>query len=346
MFHKRNMALSAVLGLSMLAFGSPSYAFDFESLLRNYLGGTLGTVTSDQANLKTSINTRQAQLEADIQAGAKSGQLTPQEETDLLHQLNHVALLEGTALADGNLSIAETNNIVDELTNVSGRLHTYLTNSSVTGYAATSVSLPASTRWTQWSRRYTGTGSGDTAISNQLAVQAIIDTHQAQLDASIEQGLVNGTLTWQDSHALRTEVSKVNADETTFLADGKLSFTEQQQLTDQLASIDALLKARTTLPVAYSRPGNGHGHAYGRRRGGNRYGSPLLRRIEAGVTSGRLTRKEADRLVRLESQALDIDRQLRSTGARISYQEESRLLGMRDRLTARINATLSAKDIY
>lgn len=343
MFGKRSLALSAAL--SMLALGSPSYAFDFDTLLRNYLGGTaLPVVTNEQAELKTSINTRQAQLETEIEAGVRSGQLTTTEERDLRNALNHVAFLEGTALADGNLNAGETQGLVEDLTTVSRRLNAYLTNNTVTGFAATTTGVPASTSLSSWLQRYVGTGGGDTVVSNQAAVQAILDTRQAQLDGAVEEAMINGTLTWDDAHSLRTELTRIQTNESSMLADGRLTISEEQQLVAQLNSLDSLLKARVTTQVSVNSP---RGNAYGRRgRSVNRMQSALRRRIDRGVSTGKLTRQEADRLLAQEAQVRQLELQLRTSGRRLTYSEENRLLARLDRLSENLNKQLTDRQIW
>lgn len=338
MFGKRGLAMSAALG--MVALGSPSYALDFESLLRNYLGGTTQPlVTSQQAELKLAINDRQAQLERDIEAGVRSGQLTAAEETDLRNALNHVGFIEGTALSDGTLTSAETDQVIDDLTNVSNRLHTYLSNATVSGYAAT---MPRGGNWSSWLGRYTGRGRGDVAVSNQPAVQAIIDTRQAELGAAIEQGMVQGTLNWDDARSMRSELTKNQTLESTMLADGKLTVSEEQQLVASLNSLDTLLKSKTVAASTTTASYRGRHH----RGGVNRTQSAIRRRIDRGVASGKLTRTEADRLLSQESQIRDLERQMRGTGRGLSYSEQSRLMSRLDRLSANLNRQLTDKQIW
>ncbi len=345
MLGKRNsLALSAAL--SFLAMGSPSYALDFDSLLRNYLGNRYPGVSVDsQADIKTTINNRQGQVEQEIEAGAASGQLTASEEQELRSQLNNVAFLEGTYLADGTLAPNEIQSIVDELTNTSRKLQTYLTNTAVTGFAAT-VRPSGSGYYRDMLGRYGGRRSDEAAAANQVAIKAIIDTRQAELDSKISTGLANGSLSLNDVHTLRAEFQKIHTNEVNFLSDGRLSYSEEKQLTDALAALDTLIQSHSARWTANNR---GRGNAYGRYRRSSQvrgYSSLLRQRIETGISSGRLTRSEAARLRQMEVRTSDLERQLRISGGRLTQQEERRLLTQLDRLNGQITRELNDKQIW
>lgn len=338
------LALSAAV--SLLVMGSPSYALDFDSLLRNYLGNRYpGSVVDSQADIKTTINNRQGEVEQEIEAGSASGQLTTAEEQELRAQLNHVAFLEGSYLTDGTLAPNEIQSLVDELTNTSRKLQTYLTNTAVTGYAGT-VRTSRHGSYRDMLGRYGGRRSDEAAASNQTAIKAIVDSKQAELDSKIQTGLANGSLTLTEARNLRIELQKIHASESSFLADASLSYSEEKQLTDQLASLDRLIQAQTARWTARN---HGRGHGYGRNRTTSEvrgYSSLLRQRIETGISSGRLTRTEASRLRQLEAQTSGLERQLRATGGRMTHQEERQLLSQLDNLNAKITRELNDKQIW
>lgn len=338
MIGKRTLALSAALGI--IGFGTPSYSLDFDTILRQYLGVPNTAALDSQNDIKTSINTRQAQLEAEVEAGARSGHLTPAEETELRGNLNNIALVEGAALADGNLTPAEISNLVNELTNASTKINTYLVNATVTGYASTRHP-GGSTGWSGMYRNYRGRGAGDEVVANQAAVQALIDSRRAQLSTSIESSLVSGRIDWQDASRLKTELQRISTQEVGFLADAKLTITEEKTLTDALSALDSQLQSQ----IAWGNR-RGRGNAYGRRNQVNRYQSALARRIDKGVSSGRLTAAEASRLRTLEAQTRTLEAQLRSSGGRLSYSEERQLMTRLDRLSARITRELTDKQVW
>ncbi len=345
---RSSLALSAAM--SLLAMGSPSYALDFDSLLRTYLGNKYpGVNVENQADIKTTINNRQAQVEQQIEAGAASGQLTAAEEQELRDQLNHVAFLEGSYLADGTLSPTEIQSLVDELTNTSRKLQTYLANSAVTGYAG-SVHTSGRAGYRDMLGKYGGRHSGETGASNQAAIKAVLDSKQAELDSKIATGLANGSLTLTQTRNLRVELQKIRVNEVAALADGRMNYSEEKQLTDQLASLDTSIQAQTARWMANNR-GRGHGRGYG--YGQNRtassvsgYSSLLRQRIETGVSSGRLTRSEASRLREMESQTSSLQAQLHASGGRLSHAEERQLLAELDALNAKITKDLNDKEIW
>lgn len=317
--------------LAAVASASPALAFDWQDLLRTYLSsGQAGTSEPEQALIKTNINTRQAQLEREIESGVASGQLTPQEETQLRMQLNAVAALEGNYLADGNLSGNETRHLVEELSNVSRTLNTYLTNASNTG--------SGTSRHDWWFRKYVGSGSPDAVPGNQRLIQANIDARQAELDSSIEQAVLNGRISWNKAREFRSELNRIANLERTYLADGRLSYREEEQLTNDLRNLNTRVQSEVA-----------------NRYGGRRYASRgrsidqqqswIRRRLETGLRSGRLTQSEYRRLVRDAEKIETLESKLRTSGRRLSFNEEKLVLAELDDLTRKVNRELTDRNV-
>ena len=339
--HLKQTAMIAFVSLAV--FAPPGYCLNFDDLLRTYLGTSTGASTdispSEQGIIKTNINTRQAQLESQMNAGVTSGQLTPSEEQDLRAMLNRIGAQEGTYLADGNYSRWEVQNMLEELNNFSLRLNTYLTN------ATTTVSLPGGGSWgssNSWSRRYRNNGNyGEGGYMNNLRqFQADVDAKQALIDSSITDATNAGRLSWSQSAQLRTELQTIANNETTFTADGRLSRSESEQLVSQL---DALSAKVTSMSEWRG----------GRRR--DRYGryntsvdtrqSLLRQRINAGMSSGRLTRSEATRLLADESRIASMEARLRASGNRLSFDEQRRILNELDVLNIRVSKELNDRQV-
>lgn len=335
---------SALLVVSALVSVAPCYSLNFDDLLRTYLGaGTRnGQISaSEQGIIKTNINTRQAQLESQMQAGVASGQLTPQEATDLKTQLDQIANLEGQFLSDGNYTSYEVQTLLDDLNNFSMRLNTYLTNASTTA----SIPVPGATtpnpQGRSWYRRYSRDNDG--YLSNLTAFQADIDTKQAQLDAAITQATVQGTINWTETNSLRAELNRIAQNESQFTTRGRLSYRESQQL---ITDLDALNTRLTTLT---SRPRNNRWDRGGRhsRSGGriNEQQSLLRQRIQAGINSGKLTRVESTRLLNEEAKISAMEERLRSSGNRLTFDEQRRLFTELDVLSTKINKELFDKQV-
>lgn len=323
----KKVVLISLASISLIGAPLSASALDFESLLRSYLG-TGGTGNLNQNLVKTNINTREAQIESEISAGVTAGQLNMQEENDLRAELNRIETLEGQYLSDGNLTNVETQQLVDELTNLTTRMQTYLTNSATTG--------TGTANYRDWFRRYGGpTASGS---KNQAERQAHLDTRQAELNARIEQGVTSGRLNANESSRLRAELNKIANDETAALADGRLSYNEQQQL---LASLDTLNnKITQEMSDQNWRRRNRHGG------GINQQQSLLRQRINAGIRSGKLTRSEANSLLFKEQQIADLEARLRGSGGGLSFQESRRLNQELAQLSRDVSRQLADKDVW
>ena len=333
---------SLLLVISALVSIAPSYSLNFDDLLRNYLGA--GTRTSDipaseQAIIKTNINMRQAQLESQMQAGVASGQLTPAEASDLKIQLDQIANQEGQFLSDGSYSRFEVQAMLDSLNNFSSRMNTYLTNATTTA----SIPVPGATtpvgQGRSWYRRYSRNNDG--FLNNLAAFQADIDTKQAQLDAQITEATVQGRINWNETSSLRAELNRIAQNESQFTNRGRLSYSESQQL---ITELDALSTKLTTM---MNRPRNGRWDRGGRQHGGNInvHQSLLRQRINAGISSGRLTRAEASRLLNEETRIAQLEDRLRASGNRLSFDEQRRLYSELDQLSAKINKELNDRQV-
>lgn len=336
---------SVLLVISALVTVAPCYSLNFDDLLRSYLGA--GTKTSEipaseQGIIKTNINTRQAQLEAQMQAGVASGQLTPQEATDLKANLDQIALLEGQYLADGNYNRFEVQTLLDDLNNFSMKLNTYLTNASTTA----SIPVPGATtplpQGKSWYRRYSRDNDG--YLSQLAAFQADIDTKQAQLDAQITEATVQGRINWSETNSLRAELNRIAQNESQFTSHGRLSYRESQQLIQDLDALTVRLTTLTSRPRSHRWDRGGRHH-----RGGSTFidqnQSLLRQRIQAGINSGRLTRSEATRLLNDESRIATLEERLRTSGRGLSFDEQRRLFSELDALSTKLNKELFDKQV-
>lgn len=332
----KSAGIVAILACAVLA--PSALAIDYLDLMKGYLKNSVGGTTSPQTDalIKTNINTRQAQLESEVQAGVRSGQLTTQEESDLRAELNRIAAAEGNYLSDGALTTWEVQVLLDDMQSFSRRLEAYLTNSNV---ATNSTNPWSHNSYNCWRGR-----NSDDAISNQAQLQASVDTRQAALDSQIEQSLSSGIIRWSDARTLETELNAIAAKETTFTADGRLSYREANELLADLDALDAKVKAHI---ATYDRNRRDWGRNRDRGRGRGHYRnynatqSALRQRIDFGLKSGKLTRIEADRLIRDEQRIADLEAQLRFSGGRLSYSEERRLLNELDNLSRSITKELN-----
>ncbi|HEY9783986.1 MAG TPA: hypothetical protein V6D17_01200 [Candidatus Obscuribacterales bacterium] len=328
---------TAVASLLMAAAAAaPAFAFDWQDLLKNYLHSSQPTgVTADQSTVKSNINARQAQLESEIDAGVASGQLTDLEEKDLRADLNRVAALEGNYLVDNQLTGPEIHSLVEELANVSRRMQTYLTNTTTTG--------TGTTRHDWWVKKYVGSGAPDAIPSNQRLLQANIESRMAELDTKIDQALSNGRLGWSEARSLRSELNRIRNLETQYLADATLSFSEEQQLTHDLQHLNGNIDREIAEANRYA--GRHQWRRYGSRDSVDSRQAWLRRRIDQGRASGQLTRKEYQKLIDDVHRIDALEIQLRGTGARLSYNEERKLLAELDDLSRRVEKELNDRQV-
>lgn len=325
-------------------------AVDLDSLMRTFLGGSKATVSPAMQNvIKTNINTRQAQLEQEIQAGVTSGQLSPSEEADLRADLNQIAGLEGQYLMDGQLDSMETQDLLDELTRLTQKLQTYMTNATNVG--------TGTHHHRDWFRTY----GGPNGHSNQQERIAHLDAKRAELDARIEQGVVSGYLNPDESANLRNQLAQVGIKQSQMTADGRLSFDEQSEILNSLNLLESQIasaiangeqRARTASNSWSGACGRGRGHKrdWNRVRRGsaiNDQQSLLRQRIYSGIKDGKLTPTEADRLLSKEQQIASLEARLRSNSSGLLTYDQSRvLLHQLDDLSRDINKQLRDKQIW
>lgn len=328
MLTKRSLVLSAAL--SMLSV-SPCYALDFSALVDKLLSPNNASWTTDQTTLRVTLKNREAELDRQIEAGARSGMLTTQEQADLRNQLLSVERQEGQYLADGNMSRTDARDLVDALNRVSRNLNVYLTNRSTTGYAATNIpsNVPPGKGWGYWSQH--NRGSADDAPRDQISTQAMIDTKQAEIDSSLTRALTSGQITAAQSTSLRARLNAIALEESRAQADGKLTYKERDQLMDKLNGVDTSL--RTSMrPIATRWTPYGNNPTQAR--------SYIEQRIQAGIASGRLSRRQADEFTKQVRQINSMEAQMRNDGMVYTPTEQRTILAKLDELSDRLNRAL------
>jgi len=323
---------------------SPAFAIDFDSLVRSFTGGNTGATSSFSQNfIRTNLNAKRTQLETDITSGIASGQLTSDEAADLRNDLNKITMDDSSFSSDANLTRYETQNLIDQYEAASRKLNAYLTNVA----ANTSVIGGATGDTGQWFKRY---GHGKRS-ANQAERRARIDTLQAEIGSLISTGVYSGKLNQVESTNFRNELNAVNLQETTALRDNRLSSEETDVLANRLVSLKTAVTDATNRP---SWGGNWGGNWGGRRgRGGrgnthaqiNTQQTLLAQRINAGIASGQLTRAEADRLLADEAKINSLNAQMTSSGGRLTWEEQKRILNELDQLSRKINKELYDRQV-
>lgn len=179
--------------------------------------------------------------------------------------------------------------------------------------------------------------AGALAIGAPASAQSwqSINQRQANLDARIDAGVRNGSLTRAEASSLRAEFNALARLEARYRASNGLSLAERRDLDRRFDALSARIR--------YERNDRD-----GRWDNGwqpiNQRQNMLENRINAGIRSGRLTWREAHQLRAEFNEIARIEARYRRNG--LSYAERRDLDRRFDRLTARLEASLRDRDRY
>lgn len=142
---------------------------------------------------------------------------------------------------------------------------------------------------------FAGTGLLSQAMAQNTNTPGI-DRSQEEIGARIEQGLASGRITPSEAQVLYQRQREIQFRENRFKADGSASPQERQQLRQDLDGLRAEVDRAITNPrvVAPQQAGNTPGIDKREMR--------IRDQIEEGVRSGRLSERQARRLLRRERQ--------------------------------------------
>lgn len=321
-------SLPAILCLaSTLLIAPASTAFDFGDMLKNYFGTAMpDKPAADQELIRSNLDTRRAQLSRQIAAGVTSGQLTPPEEGELRADLDRITSLQTSLMSDGVLSNTEVQSLLNELTNFSAKLNSYLSN--------TDTRSNSTYKNDDYYRDYFRTGNRQDFQRRSSDIRANIDSRQAQIDSAIMSGISSGRLSWNDAQNFRGELKRIESVQQS--SGGRLRYDQAQQLMSDLDSLN------TRVTSAVGGPAVSTNYDQGRQR----RGSYLRRRIERARASGRLTGPDLDRLWGIEQQVSDLENQFQTTGLTLPLDEQRRLRRQIDGLQRDASQTLDDHQAY
>ncbi len=251
------------------------------------------------------VNERQDSLDARIDAGIRSGQLTRAEADRLRGEFRDISRLEAQYRMNG------------------------LDRNEVADLDARFDRLSAQIRVERADNQGRGDGRGR---GGNTPAAWNINERQAQLDQRIDVGVRNGQLTRAEADRLRAEFRTIANLEAQYRVNG----LDRNEVADLDARFD-----RLSAQIRVERADN-QGRGDGRGRGDN---SPaawninerqaqLDQRIDVGVRNGQLTRAEADRLRAEFREIARIEMQYRVNG--LDYREVADLDARFDRLSAQI----------
>lgn len=187
----------------------------------------------------TSINERQANLDARIDAGVRSGDLTRVEARELRDAFSGVAELEARYRADG-LSAWERTDLERRFDALSSRIR-YDRNDSQTRGRDDGQDRWDHNNWRDDQGRWMN-----------------INRRQAQLDRRIDQGVRNGSITRREAMRLRAEFQSIARLESRYRANG-LSAWERTDLDRRFDTLKLRIRIERT-------DGDRYGQGYGDRR--------------------------------------------------------------------------------
>ncbi len=201
----------------------------FAAAAASVLALSAGTAS---AQAWTSINQRQANLDARIEAGVRSGDLTRREATELRGAFSDVARLEARYRVDG-LSAWERTDLDRRFDALSSRIR----HDRHDGQARDD-------RWGDWR-------NADGGWMN-------INQRQAQLDRRIDQGIRSGKITRREAIRLRADFQVIARLENRYRVNG-LSSWERSDLDRRFDTLAARIRWER-------QDGERYGQGYGQRR--------------------------------------------------------------------------------
>jgi opacity protein-like surface antigen len=160
-----------------------------------------------------------------------------------------------------------------------------------------------------------------------------INERQRNLDARIDAGVRSGDLTRNEAMRLRGEFRDLARLEARYRSSNGLSMSERRDLDMRFDRLSAQIRFER----------HDRNDRYGRNwQPINQRQNMLENRINAGIRSGRLDRREAYRLRAEFQQIANIEARYRRNG--LSYEERRDLDRRFDRLSAQLNASLNDRD--
>jgi hypothetical protein len=175
---------------------------------------------------------------------------------------------------------------------------------------------------------FAGTGFLSQATAQNMNTPGI-DRTQEEIGARIEQGLASGRITPSEAQVLYQRQREIQFRENRFKADGSASAQERQQLRQDLDGLRAEVDRAMTNPRVVAPQQAGSTPGIDRRE------MRIRDEIEEGVRSGRLSERQARRLLRRERQIERYEASAKADGV-LTRQERrqirSELAALRDDL--------------
>lgn len=180
------------------------------------------------------------------------------------------------------------------------------------------------------SAMFAGLGLAPAAMAQNTYTPGI-DQTQAAISARIQEGLASGRITPSEAQALYRRDREIQMRENQFKANGDASPQERQQLRADLSFLSAEVERLIANREVVGQPGYpGYPGNAGNTPGIDNRQINIGERIDEGVRTGRITRREADRLYSRERRIARHEAAFKADG--VVTQQERRQL--RNELTA------------
>lgn len=143
-----------------------------------------------------------------------------------------------------------------------------------------------------------------------------IDAAQQQIRARIQQGVASGHLTQQEAQALYQREREIQFREIRMKKDGVATPQERRQVQQDVENMRAEVEAKLANQQVASRQGGGTPAVDNAQQ-------QIHARIEQGIRSGHITRREADRLFAKEKQINRDEARFKSDGRITAAERQS-----------------------
>jgi hypothetical protein len=264
------------------------------SLLASAMFAGLGAVPAmAQSSNTPRIDQAQQAIAVRIQQGIQSGRITQSEAQALYGRDREIQNREAQFKANGSASFQERQALRVDLDNLSADVERMINNNVVAGQQL---------------------GSGSTSTPRH-------DEAQQNISARIQRGLQSGQITPSEAQELYRREHDLQTREAQYKANGDITPQERQALRSELdslrAEVDRLIHNKTVV---------GQQPVYGNT------GTPgidnremnISRRIDEGVSSGRISENEARRLHMRERMIANHEARFKSDGV-VTQQERRQL---------------------
>lgn len=288
------LAIGATVGITLPSNAQVNFS-DIDTLVNMWLQGrsTIDLVPS-QATVRANLETRRAQLEAQINSEVSAGRLTATEAANLRAELASVtAQLNDAVYSGGGLTISEARDTLFALRTLNSHVQDAVRNSDIASGGSTT--LPGYGYGYGWGNR------NNSDVMNRIE----------SLRTRINTAQIAGQLRRNQANRLNSSLNWIRARYYS-MRRGGLSPSELSQLNSYLTSLDTRVTSMTTIASGVNvdlRPDI----------------TRLRNRIDDAVASGRLSWSRANRMYRDLNSIASLEIQYRRSGNLLTQSEVNAL---------------------